>query len=257
MSADASTMLGITGFTLAAALFWLQYFDLKDAIRPEPRALLVTAFALGVAAALMALGLYGLAAALGLPAGPGATLGGTAFFCFALVGPIEEGTKFLVARAVVFRWREFDEPIDGIVYGCAVALGFATIENLVYAPMLSTVEQIARAVVSPLTHSLWACVWGIGCARALLREQPAWLRRTWQAGTLLLAMALHAAYDYVILGHGATLAASGLTLLVWSYVIWHARHVVRVHARAFPHEAGAGDAADDEVTSDPSGPRRS
>jgi RsiW-degrading membrane proteinase PrsW (M82 family) len=245
---DAAAMLGVTGFILGCALFWLQYFDLKDAIAPEPRTRLVMAFVLGIAAGLMAFGVYGVAPLLGLPTDPGDTPREAALYCFGVVGPLEEGMKFLVARVVVFRWKHFDEPVDGIVYGCAVALGFAALENFVFIPTLPLVEQLARAVASPLTHSLWAAIWGIGCSRALLgRRGPAY-RIAWQTGTLALSMALHGLYDYVIVAHGATLVASAIALVVWAYVIWHARRVVKAQRAA----ARGGDRA----TSDRSGPRR-
>jgi PrsW family intramembrane metalloprotease len=35
--------------------------------------------------------------------------------------------------AAVYHWDEFDEPLDGVVYGVALALGFATLENLLFS----------------------------------------------------------------------------------------------------------------------------
>src|SRR5438093_2126176 len=43
--------------------------------------------------------------------------------CLLIPGLIEESMKLLVVLTVVFWRREFDEPIDGLVYGTAAALG--------------------------------------------------------------------------------------------------------------------------------------
>ncbi len=53
---------------------------------------------------------------------------------FLYIGPIEEGGKFLALILVywVFK-KEFNEPTDGLVYMFMVSLGFATIENVLYA----------------------------------------------------------------------------------------------------------------------------
>ena len=45
---------------------------------------------------------------------------------------VEEGLKFSVLYYVVYKMREFNEPMDGIVYGVTVSLGFATLENIYY-----------------------------------------------------------------------------------------------------------------------------
>jgi len=44
----------------------------------------------------------------------------------------EEILKFLVLYFIVLRRSEFNEPMDGLVYGVVVSLGFATYENYTY-----------------------------------------------------------------------------------------------------------------------------
>lgn len=51
-----------------------------------------------------------------------------AFFLWAAF--IEEAVKFLPVRFAVLHNPEFDEPIDGMIYMIAAALGFAAIENI-------------------------------------------------------------------------------------------------------------------------------
>ena len=45
---------------------------------------------------------------------------------------VEEGLKFALLYFVVYRLREFNEPMDAMVYGVCVSLGFAASENIFY-----------------------------------------------------------------------------------------------------------------------------
>jgi len=212
------------GFVAGGALFWLMYFDIKDRLRPEPRRLLVLAFVLGGGSAFLGIASYRLAAWCGW-ADPGTTRLSILLYCLLLVGPIEEGVKFLVARGLIFRWKQFDEPIDGLIYAAAVAIGFASVENLLYLPYLHWTEQLARALASPLTHSLFSAIWGFGTARAFFESRTRTSRLLWQALPLVLAMAVHGLYDYVLLAHGATFVSSGVALVLWVMLIVYARRM--------------------------------
>ena len=61
-----------------------------------------------------------------------------ALYYFLVVGPVEEGVKWLAIRLYAYRSPRFDAVVDGAVYGAVAGLGFATIENAIY---------IAREVV--------------------------------------------------------------------------------------------------------------
>jgi RsiW-degrading membrane proteinase PrsW (M82 family) len=217
---------------VGGALLWIVYFDAKDRLDREPRHLLALAFVLGIGAGALGLVGFALAESLGLPRSPGEDRTGILLYCLLAVGPIEEGAKFLVARAVVFRWKAFDEPIDGLVYAAALAIGFATFESFLYLPHTDGVAQLARAATAPLTHALFAGIWGIGASRALLAPRSRTTRFAWQAGTLALAMGLHGLYDALLLGWGATVLASGTVGVVWiGALAWVARVVRRMEGR--------------------------
>jgi RsiW-degrading membrane proteinase PrsW (M82 family) len=224
---DFATTLRALAFVVAGSLFWLQYFDLKDALQPEPRRRLMQAFGLGVLAVGIAWAGYAAVAAAGFPSSPPSEPGATVLYCLLVVGPVEEGAKFLVARAVCFRWKEFDERIDGLVYAAAVALGFAAVENFLFLRALPWQTGLVRALVSPLTHSLFAAVWGFGTSHALLAAKTPVSRFLWQALPLVAAMALHGAYDIAVLVDGAAPAAAVVVTLLWAFVIWNARRVVK------------------------------
>jgi len=151
----------------------------------------------------------------------------TAIFCFGIVGPLEEGTKALMAYLIVFRWKEFDEPIDGFVYAAAIALGFASLENFYNLPDLGWRSQLARTLALPITHTLFSAIWGFGAAHARFAVPPGLRRKGWQIGTLVLGMAAHGLYDYLIFAFQATLITSGIALVLWVFIIWRAHHCVK------------------------------
>ena len=56
---------------------------------------------------------------------------------FLTAAPVEETLKFCVLYFLVYKMKDFNEPIDGIVYGVTVSLGFATLENFYYVYYVS------------------------------------------------------------------------------------------------------------------------
>tara|TARA_Y100000591_G_scaffold72393_1_gene60186 strand:- start:66 stop:749 length:684 start_codon:yes stop_codon:yes gene_type:complete len=56
---------------------------------------------------------------------------------FLTAAPVEEGLKLSILYFFVYRMKDFNEPIDGIVYGVTVSLGFATLENIYYVYLLA------------------------------------------------------------------------------------------------------------------------
>jgi len=56
---------------------------------------------------------------------------------FLTAAPVEEGLKLSVLYFFVYKMKHFNEPIDGIVYGITVSLGFATLENIYYVYLLA------------------------------------------------------------------------------------------------------------------------
>lgn len=88
---------------------------------------------------------------------------------------VEEGAKGLAVLLVLLAFRqEFDGVLDGIVYAGVVALGFATVENVLYygrivakagAPALFVVFFL-RGVLGPFSHAVFTSMTGVGCGIA-------------------------------------------------------------------------------------------
>jgi RsiW-degrading membrane proteinase PrsW (M82 family) len=215
------------GFVAGAAVFWIQYFDLKDYLHPEPRRMLVFAYFLGALSAGAALGVYWLVEKLGGPDDPGFTTRSIFFYCFLVVGPIEEGIQYLFARVFIFSSVYFDEPIDGLIYSSAIAIGFASVESLIYVPLLTWPYQLAHDLVAPLTHSLFSSLWGFGTAYALFQVARLRNRILLQFFCVVGAALLHGTYDFLLLSKNATFLASGVALVLWAFLIVYARRLVR------------------------------
>ncbi len=207
------------GFIVSGTLFWFVYFNIKDRYKPEPRRLLLRTFILGILSGGLTLGIYRVLELIGISTDNVFELSQSLLRCILLIGLVEEGVKFMVARLIVFRWKSFDEFIDGMVYASALAIGFAGLENFIYMPYLSWPLQLTRTLSSPLTHSLWAIIWGLGISRAFFLTNSRIKRFFWQSGTLLLSAVLHGLYDFFLLSYEKTYLASGIVLAVWIFLI--------------------------------------
>ena len=55
-----------------------------------------------------------------------------AIYIFIGVALVEEGCKWIFAKAIGFNNKNFDQPYDIIVYTTFISLGFAALENILY-----------------------------------------------------------------------------------------------------------------------------
>lgn len=211
---------------LAPGLFWLWFFYKQDAYEPEPLSLLATMFFLGMVAAIIAVVCEEFA---------GLFL--TGILLTALAGPvIEECVKFVMVCKFAYANREFDEPMDGIVYATATALGFATLENIVYLlgqPSVSSlvVTGIFRAILSVPGHALFGVFWGYGLGIAKFR--PAGKRSKVILAGLILGIAVHVVFNYLLAQ--SYLGFSLLLLVIIPLVWWASEKSVSAALLVSPH----------------------
>ncbi len=86
---------------------------------------------------------------------------------FLTAAPVEEGLKFFILFYFVYKMKDFNEPIDGIVYGVCVSLGFATLENIYYVYALTDYFEttplslaILRAFSAVPAHAAFGAIMG-------------------------------------------------------------------------------------------------
>jgi RsiW-degrading membrane proteinase PrsW (M82 family) len=212
------------------AAFWAAYHLHVDRHLPEPPSHLLLAFALGAGSFWLgllgyrALGLVGLrynAFALAADSLPG-------LFAYAVlaIGVIEESAKLLPFLLIVRLFREFDEPIDGIIYASFIALGFAAVENIRYLEFLSTRQAFARGFAGPVLHIVFASIWGYYVGRA-------WLRRKALMSTALAALGfsavVHGVYNFVVIGLPAPWLPVSASLIAGLW-IWRLYLIRDLHA---------------------------
>lgn len=211
--------------------FWAAYHIHVDRHLPEPATHLALAFALGVASFFLGMLMYRGLGVLGLRFDAYELARGNlpGLFLFAVlgIGVIEESVKLIPFLAVVLRFREFDEPIDGIVYASFIALGFAAVENFNYLQFLTTSAAYARGFAGPVVHIVFASIWGYYIGRA-------WLRRRRVALTVFASLAfsalIHGIYDFAVIGlpqPGMAVAA----FLIAGLWVWRLFLIRDLHAR--------------------------
>lgn len=198
---SAALWPAILGSAVPVAI-WLWFFYRRDRYDPEPKRLLLGLFLLGALPVAFLAGVVNAVFA--------AVVGG--FLTAAVVAPVgEEALKYLGFRLPTRRSRHFDEPVDGMIYGTTVGLGFAFAENVDYlisgylgvdaftgealdfcTPGVEclTIISIARGLGPTLLHATASGVAGYHLSQRVLAGRRGAVRRG-----LLAAVGLHAVWN--------------------------------------------------------------
>ncbi|MGN3958155.1 PrsW family intramembrane metalloprotease [Streptomyces sp. WAC8370] len=242
---------------LVAAFRWL------DRVDPGPWRNLVFCFAWGAcAAALIAIvansfATRWIATATADPASAD-TLGAT------VIAPVvEESAKAAAVLLVfLFRRRDFNGIVDGVVVAGITATGFAFTENILYLGNAFGTDQLTgdrgiasvtaatffvRVVMSPFAHPLFTVLTGIGFGIAALSPGRHHLRRSLlPLAGLLLAMGMHALWngsaafgDYGFFAVYAAFMVPAFGLLTW-LVVWSRQRELRTVRAELPAYVAAG-----------------
>jgi RsiW-degrading membrane proteinase PrsW (M82 family) len=187
------TILAALAAAVPAAL-WLVLFYRSDKYDPEPKRLVARTFMVGAIVGIAFVFSY-----QGLPFIKSGLL-----MAVVAAPVVEETAKFLCVRWTVYHGQEFTEPVDGMVYAAAAALGFATVENVVYVltgwtaggPIAGLMVLTGRSVLSVPAHAIFSSFWGLALGwskggkgiRPILRVL---------AG-LLAAMVAHGLFNYLV-----------------------------------------------------------
>ncbi|MCL5046877.1 MAG: PrsW family glutamic-type intramembrane protease [Actinobacteria bacterium] len=193
---------------LAPAAALMMFFYLKDRYDPEPKLLVARVFLAGAAVFVPVL-----AAEMGLSA-----LGsGTLYSAFVVAALPEETFKLLAVRLTGYRYKNFDEEMDGIVYSTAGSLGFATVENVIYVLQTGAGAGVLRAVLSVPGHALFGVAMGYHLGKARFAADPR--ERARQAVmSLVVPILLHGAYDTLLMSGKSWLIALVVPLMVYMWV---------------------------------------
>lgn len=185
--------LQISAVTPSFLLIW--YFKSRD-VYPEPLSVIWGTFCWGIAAVIpvVGIGLFIQELLVGLRlSSPFMDSFGKAFFVAALT---EETFKFLVLYLYCARKKEFDEPMDGIVYGVSASLGFATLENILYVSDGGFSTALLRALTAVPGHAMLGAIMGYYFGQAFFN--PA-MRKKFMFRALAVPILLHGLYDFPLM----------------------------------------------------------
>jgi len=201
----------VVGLVLALvpALLWLGFFYQQDRLEPEPHHFVAGVFLLALLVADVVgrrllndffqtrewLSLDSTSALIGYVLVVGFTL---------------EAIKYAVVRFTVYPTREFDERMDGIVYGTAAGLGVATMLNVNFildSGGAAISSGIIYIVVTALAQGAFGGVVGYFLGEAKFVSEPFW----WMPLGVTVAAVLNGLFSYFL----AEVNQAGITVSPW------------------------------------------
>ena len=194
-------------------IFWLVYLCRQDRDNPEPIWLVALVFGAGALIALpVGLAEKLVSGNLGVNAVENAADAATVGWL--VNGFMEEAAKFGVVMGVVYYRSHFDEPLDGIVYAAAAALGFASLENVISIYRMGPAALFIRGPMSTAGHMLFSSIWGYALGKARFDPEG---RLSMLSRGFVLAAFFHGLYDFLVF---TRLAMAGalyfLSALLWA-----------------------------------------
>ena len=142
----------------------------------------------------------------------------------------ELGKGLFLVAVVIFRHAELNGPLDGIIYGALVGIGFAFVEDIVY--YLQSLESgqlgvtfFLRGIIGPFAHPLFTAATGLGIGIAVVTRRPA-VRTLAVVLGFLAAVAMHAIWNGSTFwgGNGFLFAYSAiflpLLIVILAVAVW-------------------------------------
>ncbi|MEO2108700.1 MAG: PrsW family glutamic-type intramembrane protease [Actinomycetota bacterium] len=206
-------LLALAGAVIPC-LLWLWFFYSRDRHDPEPVGLIIRLFLIGALPVAFVAGIVNAVALLVIAGGD--LSGDRALLLLPVlaigIAPVAEETlKYWGAKLGAWRSKAFNEPMDGIIYGTTVGLGFAAAETTDYlvqawmgvGPLGSPIDfcdaglecfavtAFLRGMGSAVLHATASGIAGYGMSRRRLEGRPV----TTAIGFVLLAMVVHALWN--------------------------------------------------------------
>jgi RsiW-degrading membrane proteinase PrsW (M82 family) len=127
-----------------------------------------------------------------------------------IVGMVWQAIAYLAVRLIVYNTTEFDERMDGIVYGTVAGLGVATLLNLRYIvdnDGVALAPGIINVTTTALAQASFGGLMGYFMAHAKFEHRPAW----WVPLGFTVAAVLNGLFSWLI----GEVSANGLTVDPW------------------------------------------
>jgi len=180
---------------LAPGITIVFFIITKDKYNKEPVRVLLYAFLLGILSTIPAILIQ-----LFLKGALHVSMGSTSvlyyfLYAFGAVGFSEELCKYFMLRYYAYPHKAFDEPLDGIIYGVLISMGFATLENINYVMTYGFGTGIIRMFLSVPAHACFGVI--MGYYMGLAKFDRAGASRLMYKG-LILAILFHGGFDFFL-----------------------------------------------------------
>jgi protease PrsW len=190
--------LVLTGLVLAIvpAMLWLFFFYQQDRLEPEPHHYVLGVFFIAMLATdflwnRVINDVFHLSE--WIATNNISALVGNVF----IVGFLVQGLVYLVLRLTVYPTAEFDERMDGIVYGTAAGLGIATMLNINFIVDSNGADLglgVIHVVVTALAQAAFGGVVGYFMGEMKFTDEPAW----WMPLGIVIAAVLDGVFEYLL-----------------------------------------------------------
>lgn len=165
------------------------------------------------------------------------------FNAFFKVAFIEELSKFLFIRFVLYKNKNFNEPFDGIVYSVMVGMGFATLENVFYVLNYGFQTGFLRMFTAVPAHAAFAILMGYYLGKAKFTHYREW---SYSLLALFAATLFHGLYDYFwFISFEPGLWVFAIICLIIALEL--SRRAIRLHQQASPFISGDRENEPDNV----------
>jgi len=147
---------------IIAAIIWiiiLQRFDHHREDKNKPKILIIFFFG-GCLSVIPAIFLSKAGITFWEPLATGAYVPDSFLEHFLITGPAEEFSKFAVFALISIKLKSIQEPVDGMLQAACTALGFAAVENFIYASSYGYGNLLFRSFFSAGGHIVYAMLWG-------------------------------------------------------------------------------------------------
>lgn len=159
------------------AVLWMAFFYAQDRADPEPlRDVVLVAGAAGLLA--VAVGQPLITKAFGVNEWITRSTWTQIIGSILVIGFVQEFCKFFAIRSTVYESHAINQRVDGVVYGAAAGVGYATALNvstvLAVGGFLDLRAGVIRIVATALTHGSLGALVGYAIGRNRLEKRPAW-----------------------------------------------------------------------------------
>ena len=203
------------------------YIYLKDKHEREPLGLLIRSFFFGMLSVFVTLlisQVIGVFITIDEK-----SVGEQAVHAFLIVALVEEFSKFIFVRGILYNNPNFNEPFDGIVYSVMVSMGFATFENILYITDGGLSTALMRMFTAVPAHATFAILMGYYLGKAKFEHKKSY----YAIHALGVAALFHGAYDYCLfISFVPGIVFGALASLVVG--IWLSRKAISIHQFASP-----------------------